>query len=53
MIRLYFIGVPNGKKDNTIMYANVTAQNDVLVWNQLLNMGDNEEANSVLSKVLK
>ena len=51
-VRLYFIGVPTGKKDNTIMYADVGADNEVLTWKPLLNMGEQEESNSILSKVV-
>ena len=35
-----------------MLYADVGADNEVLTWKPLLNMGEQEESNSILSKVV-
>lgn len=49
--RLYFIGVPQGKKENTLMFVEVTADGNTLPWKPVLNIPEQEENDVILSKV--
>jgi len=50
--RVYFLGAPSGKKENTLMYADVTRDGQVLPWKQLVSICDPvDTAASALSKV--
>ncbi|KAF6023356.1 DPP8 [Bugula neritina] len=49
--RVYFLGAPSGKKENTLMYADVTRDGQVLPWKQLVSICDPvDTAASALSK---
>ena len=51
-VRLYFLGVPTGRKDNTLMYYDVTYDGKVQPWKQLLDLSEPPESNvTSLSKV--
>ena len=53
-VRLYFLGVPSGRKDNTLMYCDVTNKGEANTWNQLLDVSEPQDTSvTSLSKVSK
>lgn len=51
-VRLYFLGVPVGRRENTLMYCDVTADGSVTTWKPLLEvLPPSEQNTATLSKV--
>lgn len=49
--RLYFLGVPSGKRQNTLMYCDVDGSGSCAEWRQLLDIEDNTNGETTLTKV--
>jgi len=49
--RVYFLGVPAGKRENTIMYSDISGDGKPAPWHQLFDSGAKSTSDTPLSKV--
>lgn len=50
--RLYFLGVPAGKRQNTLMYCDIDDTGSCAEWKHLLDVEESQNGEVTLSKVM-